>query len=374
MVLSPASPAPIALWAIPVDDLAGVARHALDVARAEIPGWRTVFLAPPGELPGALRAVDAAVLEQPFGPAHGLRSSVATLRHAVRTLRPAVVHSHLAYADVVAALVGGGAAGAALVTTEHGIARDDLVYHHSTARSRVMDAVHAARLRRFGAAIAVSRATADAMADKWHPRTPVTVIPNGVDPRPPAVATSGPPAGTTPGTTAGPAAGLRVLSLARLAPEKRLDALVDAFAVLHRRHREATLTLAGRGADEAALRARVERLGLAAAVSFPGFVDAEAAMADHDVLAMLSGWENCSYALLDAAAGGLGVVATPVGGNPEILPGRCLVAADDHGAVADALATQGLDPTARPGLPDWTTVEQMAARIGAVYDHARGRR
>ena len=52
----------------------------------------------------------------------------------------------------------------------------------------------------------------------------------------------------------------------------------------------------------------------------PGFVDPDRAMAEHDVLAMLSVWENCSYALLDAAGRGMGVVASDVGGNPEILP------------------------------------------------------
>lgn len=347
--------APIALWVIPVGDLAGVARHALDVARHGIPGWRLVFLTPPGELPVALREAGAAVMEQPFGPDHGLRASVATLRHAIRTLRPAVVHSHLAYADIVAALVGGGAGRGALVSTEHGIARDDLVYHHSPTRSRVMNTVHTARLRRFDAAIAVSDATAGAMTEKWRPRRPVTVIPNGVDPAPhPA-----------------PEAGLRILSLARLAPEKRLDALVDAFAALRREHPEAALTLAGRGEGETALRAQVDRLGLTPAVSFPGFVDAEEAMARHDVLAMLSVWENCSYALLDAAARGLGVVASPVGGNPEMLPDRCLADADDVDAVARALAPQGLDIGVRPGLDAWPTVTDMSKRIGAVYDSVR---
>lgn len=354
MVLGHAPTAPIALWAIPVGDLAGVARHALDVARTGIPGWRLVFLTPPGELPRELRAAGAAVLAQPFGPEHGLRASVATLRHAVRTLRPSVVHSHLAYADIVVALVGGPA----LVSTEHGIARDDLVYHHSPARSRVMNTVHTARLRRFDATIAVSDATAAAMTEKWRPRRPVTVIPNGVDPAPHAA----------------PAAGLRVLSLARLAPEKRLDALVDAFDALRNEHPEATLTLAGRGKGEAALRAQVTRLGLDDAVSFPGFVDAEKAMADHDVLAMLSVWENCSYALLDAAARGLGVVASRVGGNPELLPDQCLVDASDRQAIAGALALQGLDVAVRPGLDAWPRVAEMSTRIGAVYDSVRGAR
>jgi glycogen(starch) synthase len=347
--------APAALWVVPVSDLAGVARHVLDVARAGLPGWRLAFLTPPGPLPDRLRELGAEVHEGPFGPDHGLRASVTTLRRVVRRVRPAVVHSHLAYADIVAALA---VRGPRLVTTEHGIARDDVVYHRSGARTRAMAAVHMARLRRFDAAIAVSRATADAMVEKWHPRVPPIVIPNGVEPLAPR-----PPR----------APGLRVLSLARLAPEKRLPALLDAFAVLRSDHPEARLTLAGTGPEEPALRAQVARLGLGDAVSLPGFVDPEPAMAEHDVLAMLSVWENCSYALLDAASRGMGVVASDVGGNPEMLPPASLADADDPTAVAAALARQGLDLAARPGLRDWPTVEDMCARIAATYAAAGAR-
>jgi glycogen(starch) synthase len=340
---------PTALWAVPVSDLAGVARHVLDVARAGVPGWRLMFLTPPG----------AAVLEAPFGPEHGLSASVGALRHAVAKARPQVVHTHLAYADLVAA----GALGRtrpALVTTEHGIARADSVYHQSAAKARVMAAAHSVRLRRVDAVIAVSYATADAMREKWHPRQPITVIPNGVDP------VAQPAAGTT-------AAGLRVLSLARLAPEKRLDALVDGFAELSASHPEATMTLAGTGPLEADLRRQIDLLGLGERVRLPGFVDPDAAMAEHDVLAMLSVWENCSYALLDAAAAGLGVVAGRVGGNPEILPSECLVEPTDAGAVAAALVRQGLKPELRPGLVSWPTVAQMGERIAGVYAALRTR-
>jgi glycosyltransferase involved in cell wall biosynthesis len=353
MVLSRPTAPPTALWVVPVSDLAGVARHVLDVARAGIPGWRLAVLAPSGPLADRLRELGADVHEGPFGPGHGLRASVTTLRGVVLRVRPAVVHSHLAYADIVVALAAGR--GPRLVTTEHGIARDDAVYHRSSGRTRAMAAVHTARLRRFDAVIAVSRATADAMVEKWHPRMPVTVIPNGVEPLAPR-----PPR----------APGLQVLSLARLAPEKRLPALLDAFAVLRRDHPGARLTLAGTGPEEPALRAQVHRLGLGDAVSLPGFVDPEPAMAEHDVLAMLSVWENCSYALLDAAARGMGVVASDVGGNPEILPPHSLVAAGDATAVAAALTVQGLDLTARPSLRDWPTVEDMCARIAETYDSA----
>ena len=170
-------------------------------------------------------------------------------------------------------------------------------------------------------------------------------------------------------------AGLRVLSLARLAPEKRLDALVDGFAELRLAHPDATLTLAGRARARPPCGAQVTRLGLDDAVTFPGFVDPEQAMAEHDVLAMLSVWENCSYALLDAAARGMGVVASRVGGNPEILPDRCLVDADDRRAVAAALAAQGLDAGCSP-RPRRVAERRrhVPSRIAEVYDSVRGNR
>lgn len=343
--------APAALWVVPVSELAGVARHVLDVARNGLPGWRLSFLAPPGALPQRLRELGASVTEAPFGPDHGLRASVATLRDVVRRERPAVVHSHLSYADIVTALAVGR--GPRLVTTEHGIARDDVVYHRSSGKARAMALAHTVRLRRFDAAIAVSQATAGAMREKWHPRVPITVVHNGVDP--------------VASLASRPTTGLRVLSLARLSPEKRLPALVDGFAELLRTHPAARLTLAGTGPEEATLRAQVERLGLHDAVAMPGFVDPDAAMAEHDVLAMLSIWENCSYALLDAAGRGMGVVASDVGANPEILPASSLVRAEDPAAVAAALARQGLDLGARPGLEDWPTVAEMCERIATTY-------
>ncbi|WP_344304210.1 glycosyltransferase family 4 protein [Nocardioides bigeumensis] len=336
-----------------MSDLGGVARHVLDVAGHGLPGWDVVFLCPPGPLADRLREQDVEVVVAPFGPEHGLRASVRTMRSVLRRLRPAVVHAHLSYADVVAALVK--PRGSVLVTTEHGIAADDAVYHGTTGRARVMALVHRARLRRVDVVLAVSRATAQAMKSKWGAGR-VSVVRNGID-RP----------ATDPAPGSAPASGLRLLSLARLAPEKRLPDLIDAFALVAADHADARLTIAGVGELEGALRRQSAALGLSDRIDLPGFLDPAKAMADHDVVAMLSVWENCSYTLLDAAAHGLGVVASAVGGNPEILPERCLVDADDPRAVAAALVTQARDLAARPGLGAWPDVAEMCTAIAASY-------
>jgi glycogen(starch) synthase len=351
MVLSPPAERPTALWVVPVSDLGGVARHVLDVVRAGLQGWRLVVLCPPGPLADAITAAGGAVLTAPFGPAAGLRASVGSLRHAIRALRPQVVHSHLSYADVVAAMVRPRQV--TLVTTEHGIAADDAVYHSSGAQARLMAGVHTARLRRFDRVIAVSGATAQAMRDKWSVRRQIEVIPNGVDP-----VTDVPE----------PRPGLRFLSLARLAPEKRLDDLVGAFALVAKEEPDATLTIAGVGPVESDLRSHVADLGLASRVSFPGYLDAHGALRRADVVAQLSVWENCSYTLLDALTRGLGVVASPVGGNPELLSKSCLVDPANHADVASHLLSQAREVAIRPRMaPGWPTTSEMSERIVSVY-------
>lgn len=350
---------PIALWVVPVAELAGVGRHVLDVATHGVPGWRLVVLCPEGPLAQELRARERAVLTGPVGTDSGVRRAVAEVRRVVSTLRPAVVHSHLAFADLVVAIASVRLP-VGVVSTEHGIARDDLLYHGTAWRSRVREIAHAARLRRADAVIAVTQSTADAIRDKWHPPAglPIRVILNGVDAPRPGDLTRTP--------------GLHVISLARFAPEKRLDDLVRAFALLAPAEPTARLTLAGAGPLEADIRRLVQELGIEGVVDLPGFVPAESLLAEGDVLAQLSRWENGSYSLLDAQVHGLGVVATAVGGNPELLPGHTLVDASDHAAVAEHLRIQGLDLSARPWLrASWPTIEQMCAQIAEIYEEVK---
>ncbi|HBX82322.1 MAG: glycosyltransferase family 4 protein [Micropruina sp.] len=343
---------PLALWVSPVGDLGGVARHLLDVARVGIPGWRLVFLTPPGTLAERLRAEGAAVIEAPFGPDAGLGTSIGTLRATVRRLHPQVVHTHLSYADIVAA-VGLVGMRVRLATTEHGIAADDLVYHSSPVEASVMATVHTVRLRAFSVVVAVAEATRRAMVAKWHPRRAIQLIVNGVD---------------RPTDTPVKEPGLRVLSLARLAPEKRIDKLLEAFALLAMDHPDATLRIAGVGPLDEDLRAQTRTLGIADRVAFDGFVPASDAMATADVLVQLSVWENCSYSLLDAMTHGLGVCATPVGGNPELLPTRCLAQADDPATVAAVIVDQGTRLDRRPTLPNgWPMVAEMTAQLAVAY-------
>ncbi|WP_258065837.1 glycosyltransferase family 4 protein [Pseudoclavibacter sp. RFBA6] len=329
-----------------------MARHLLDVVRVGIPGFDLVVLCPEGPLVARLREAGARVAVGRLGPSAGLLRSIRTLRAAAARLRPDVVHSHLAYADIVVAATP-LPKGTVRVTTEHGIAGDDSVYHSSSAKARLMASVHRARLARFDGAIAVAEATKQAMLAKWAPSLEIEVVHNGVDPL----------RGHRHRSSAAGTRELRILALARLSPEKRIDQLIAAFARVHAVRPDAHLTVAGVGDLEQALRRQAQSLGLEKAIDFPGFVDPDEAMAQADVLAQLSIWENCSYSLLDAANRGMRVVASRVGGNPEIVTEQALVDADDVQAIADAL----LDESAMTNLTAWPTVAHMNAEIARVY-------
>ena len=358
------------LWVVPVPDFGGVARHVLDVARTGIPGYRLVVCAPEGKLTERLRELNVPVHAVPFGPSCGFRTSFASLAHVIEREKPAIVHSHLAYADVIAAavvnslkmrrLANRSLTVPTLITTEHGIAGDDAVYHGTSWRSKLMEQVHRVRLWGTNAAIAVSRSTAEQMRRKWGARR-VSIIYNGVDaPRLRAAVHKH----RVPTESDAP----RILSLSRLSPEKGIDVLIEAFAQLRTVYPKAHLEIAGEGDLADTLAQQVRELHISDAVTFSGFVDPLEAMGRSDMVVQLSLWENCSYTLLDAKAAGLKTVATNVGGNPEILAPNELVNRRQNAfcdSVLEAL-TRNCEASA-PSAWTWVTNAEMTAQIAELY-------
>lgn len=345
-----------ALWVTPVADMAGVARHILDAASVGVPGYRMTVLCPPGPLAAKLREIGVCTIVGEFGPDFGYVSSQRTLRRAIRQLRPTVVHSHLAYADVVCAGVLLSCPGTALISTEHGIAPGRL-YQKGNLGAVIKQAMHRLRLRRCNHVIAVSQATADLVTSKWKPKCPITVVRNGVDAAVPV-----PNTGDNPRRVRRLGEGIRILSLSRLAPEKRVDALIRAVPSIRQRDPRVQLTIAGIGSEEAGLKALTKRLGLNNCVKFVGFQDPAVLVPEHDVIAQLSTWENLSYTLLDAAAAGIPAIATSVGGNAEILPSDQLI--DD---VQPETIIKALEKIGPAGAPE-QTVYAMVCGIAEVYD------
>ncbi len=106
--------------------------------------------------------------------------------------------------------------------------------------------------------------------------------------------------------------------IGELRPVKAVDVLIEALAILKASGRAVTATIVGEGPEEARLKALTHERGLADEVRFVGFQPARTAFAMGRMLAIPSRAESLPYVVLEAAAAGLPIVATEVGGVPEI--------------------------------------------------------
>lgn len=136
-----------------------------------------------------------------------------------------------------------------------------------------------------------------------------------------------------------------ICCVGRLSHEKGVDVLLEAMGRLAAAgRRDVDLRLIGGGDEEAALRARVGQLGIEQQVHFHGMRphdEIPAWISASDVLCLPSRREGCPNVVLEALASGRPVVASRVGGVPELIHGDngLLVPSEDPGALADALQT-----------------------------------
>jgi glycosyltransferase involved in cell wall biosynthesis len=154
--------------------------------------------------------------------------------------------------------------------------------------------------------------------------------------------------------------------------------LLEAFAKLATRG-DAALVIAGDGPLRDELAALTARLDIADRVRMLGDrADVRDVLAAFDVFVLPSRTEGMSNALLEAMAMARPVVATAVGGTPEVLAGDTtglLVPADDPSTMAGAIARLLDDPerSARLGAAARRRVEEhygvaaMVRRLEAVY-------
>lgn len=134
-----------------------------------------------------------------------------------------------------------------------------------------------------------------------------------------------------------------VLAIGRLSREKGHVDLLDAFGLLQRSYPQlkTRLLIVGDGPERGALEAAASSNGIGERVIFAGQLsDVSAYYAAADVMALPSHSEGSPYVLLEAMAEALPVVATSVGGVPEMVEdgvSALLVAAREPQAMADAL-------------------------------------
>ena len=165
---------------------------------------------------------------------------------------------------------------------------------------------------------------------------------------------------------------------------KGVDVLLQALAALNKQQPVRAI-IVGDGPDANAFMAQARDLGLGDdTVSFPGARAAREAFAMGRCLVLPSRAESLPYVILEAAAAGLPLIATNVGGIPEIVKGSDtqLVPADDAAGLHDAMLAFLSDPKSakhraealRSIVHSRFSVETMARDVLKFYASALSRR
>ena len=316
-----------------------VSRLARGLARR---GWKVavVSMIRPEALVPELEAAGVAVHCLDMTPGVPNPLAILRLRRILNRFRPQIVHSHIAHANILSRVTRMITSVPVLVCTAHNTNEGGrmlmLAYRYTDWLADVTTNVSVAGVRR---QVEMRSARPDR----------VQFMPNGLDLdhfRP------------DPALRAEARRGLNVgdkfvwLAVGRMEEAKDYPNLLNAFAALSARRPDAHLLIAGQGKLDGELRALAGGLGLADRVRFLGVRgDVAAVMNAADAYVMSSRWEGMPLVLQEAAAVGLVIVATDVGGNAEVVrhgeSGHLIPAGDSQALATAMFDVMGLSPERR---------------------------
>jgi glycosyltransferase involved in cell wall biosynthesis len=317
----------------------------------------------------------SAGIEVKLFPRRGGRdlSRLRALSSWLRSRRPAVVHSWLVGANAYAY----GATRLCGARPFVASSRTSMSIESSIARI-----LHGWVFRRADAVIANSRAVGEFTSRYYGVRrSSIHVVPNGVDMelfagRDEAAGAIRAEAGAAPGS---PLVG----TVGRLSPEKNIALFVSAAEAIGTVMPGARFVVAGDGPERAALERESAERGLSGRILFLGDrADIPSVLSGMDIFVLPSATEGLPNAVMEAMAAGLPVVATRVGGTPEVVTegvtGR-LVDPGDAGAISrvvvellgDAEGSRSMGSAGRERIRSEFSVARMVAATLGVYDLAR---
>jgi glycosyltransferase involved in cell wall biosynthesis len=216
--------------------------------------------------------------------------------------------------------------GICTISTAHGFTGGDL-------KNRFYEWLQLRSLRRFDAVVAVSRALVHRLAEGGVARERIVLLPNAWSP-------------TTPPYDRGRARSelelesdrFHALWIGRLSREKGADVFIQALTGL--KDLPIRASIIGDGAERSRLQAHARQQGLADTVRWWGLLpNAARYLKAFDVLVLSSRTEGTPLTLLEAMAAGVPIVATAVGGVPDMISLReaFLVPSESPQALGDAI-------------------------------------
>lgn len=294
----------------------------------------------------------------------GISSSVRKLYIMLCRRRPGLLHIH----GFKAALTGCPAAilaGVPFLITAHNYPSDGMGALLAPFLGRAA--------LRYGRFIAVSRALGREITAWGVPPEQVTVIHNGIDPAPYEEAAG---ARSFAGKKNG---SVLVGTVGRLTSQKGIGHFLRGAAILAGKYTGMRFVIVGEGPERAALENEAARLGLGERLQFRGYCeDLPGQLALMDIFVLSSLTEGQAIVLLEALASGCAVVASAVGGVPEVVENEVtglLVPPGDEGALAGAVARLTTEKliagkmaiAGRKRVRELFTLRQMLSRTETVY-------
>jgi glycosyltransferase involved in cell wall biosynthesis len=280
--------------------------------------------------------------------------SVRAVVQLIRRVRPHILHTHTAKAGAIgrtAAALAGNARPPIVVHTFHGHV---LRGYFDPIRTAAYTNVERALARETTRLVAVSPEVRNDLVELGvAPPDRFTVIRLGID-LDQRIAD-----GTVDGASLRRLFGIADESfvvgwIGRMTAIKRLPDVLAAFAALRARGIDATLCLVGDGPDREAVEERAHMLGIARHTLFVGYQrDVAPYYGLFDVLLLPSGNEGTPVVAIESLAAGTPVVATDVGGVPDVVENErsgFLARVGDVDAIADALERLARDPGLRHDL------------------------
>ncbi len=227
----------------------------------------------------------------------------------VRAWKPDVLHSHMVHANLMARAVRLFARVPVMVSTIHNIYEGGPLW---MAAYRISNGL-------VDHMTIISEAAADRFVnERIVPRELLTCVPNGVDTE--RFRQVAPETREALRSSLGVNDRFVWLAVGRFEIAKDYPNMLHAFAQVCQRDSNAVLLLVGHGSLQQETESLAQSLGLGDRIRFLGVrSDVPEVMAAADGYVMSSAWEGMPIALLEAAAAGLPIVATRVGGNHEVV-------------------------------------------------------
>jgi len=355
----------------PAGEVGGADLHIADLAEAQASRGAEVAVVSIGNPEFAALLRDRGI-ESIEIASENMRTWYRLASRAVTQRRPEIIHSHGYRADMMAATLrwhryhGRPGHRPGFVMSLHGFVRTGVGL-------RLLTHLNELCLRAADVIVATSTRETDRLARRGHP---TVFIPNGVRPAPRA------PHGYL-SSQLGLDGRRRVAFVGRLSPEKRPDLFLHMARRLAADHPDLVFVLIGGGPLTWPMRRLADELGLARRVAFTGLRrDVGELLYGVDVLVCPSDTEGTPRAVVEAMTTSVPVVATNVGGLPDLItdgvtgvivePGSARLLADAvQRLIADPARARTIAKAGAACAQSRFSLEQMERQVASAYADAR---